>query len=424
MPKRIFLFIVLASLLSGCTSLQSPSGPAQAAKLDAPSAGEPEIDSALAAIDKMPDEPGSYTRLASIYIRKARETGDFSLNSKAQTAVDKALTIAPKDIPGRKLQASLLLTFHRFAEGLEAGKALQAEFPSDAFVYGILTDANAELGNYDAAVAAAQKMVDLKPNASSYARVGHLRMLYGDHKGAVEMLALAARITDPQALEAKAWCLVQLGDEYWKHGEFAASEKAYDDALETFPNYYFALAGKGRARAALGDLDAAEKFLADSRDRVPNVETVIFLGDLYAARGDAENAKQQYGLAELIEQKIGLNNDQKRLALLWADHDERLDDALAIAEREYAARKDILTADAAAWCRYKKGDLAGAKAAISDAMRLGTADPRTTYHAAMIEKALGNRASARKLLAAALKINPAFDLVQAPIARKELSDLK
>ena len=425
MYLKIFLIVIcLAFVPAGCALRDSEAGSVKAAKEDQSSTNDPQIRAALALIDKMPNATEGYLHLAGIYIRKARETGDFSLNSKAQTAVEKALEISPQDISARKLQASLRLTFHRFAEGLEAGKALQKEFPDDAFVFGLLTDANAELGNYGAAVDAAQKMVDLKPNAASYARVGHIRSLYGDHKGAIEMLALAAQVTDPIAGEARAWCLVQLGDEYWKHGQFAESEKAYDQALEAFPNYYFALAGKGRARAAVNDMQGAEKYLVDSQNRAPYVETIIFLGDLYSAEGNSEKAKQQYDLVEVVEKKLGLNNDQKRLAMLWADHDTRLDEALEIANREYAARQDILTADTAAWCRYKKGDIQGAKVAIDDAMKLKSNDARMLYHAALIEKALGEKAQAKKLLESALKLNPMFDMVQAPIAKKELSEMK
>lgn len=422
---RLIFFLILTIpflALGGCSLTRGKSAALQPAKDNASTESDPEVRSALAMIDKMPESAAGFERLASVYIRKARETGDFGFNTRAETANDRALELSPQDISARKLHASLLLTFHRFCEGLDAATVLQKEFPDDAFVYGLLTDANAELGNYDAAVASAQKMVDLKPNSSSYARVGHIRSLYGDHKGAVEMLSLAARITDPQALEAKAWCLVQLGDEYWKHGAFADSEKAYDEALQTFPNYYFALAGKGRARAAQNDLGAAEKFLIDSENRVPNVETITFLGDLYAVQGDTERSKQQYDLVEVVEQKIGLNNDQKRLALLWANHDVRLDEALAIAEREYSDRKDILTADTLAWCRFKKGDIAGAKAVISDAAHLNTGDARILYHEAMIESAAGNRPLAKKLFKSALAINPSFDLVQASIARAQLSE--
>ena len=388
---------------------------------DADDAG---INSALKIIEKMPDLPNGYTQLAIAYIKKARQTGDFSLNSKAETAIKKALEIEPTNPTANKLQASLLLTFHRFSEALEAGKKLQKDFPDDAFVYGVLTDANAELGNYKDAIETAQKMVDLKPNSSSYARVAHLRSLHGDTEGAIEMFKTAARTADPTDKEAQSWCLVQLGDEYSKYGKFAEAEKVFDEALQNLPNYYLAVAGKGRARAANNDFNAAIKILNDANNRVPNVETTILLGDIYTKQGETEKAKQQYDLVEIIEQKIGVSNDQKRLALLWADHDLKLDDALAITKRESEMRKDIFTADAFAWTLYKKGQLTDAKTAITSAMNLKSNDARILYHAGMIEKDLGNTTEAKKLLENALKLNPAFDLLQAENAKKALQELK
>jgi tetratricopeptide (TPR) repeat protein len=416
------LFLMLAN--GACSMKPAEPGTVAAANTPPAESGDAEIAETLKLIEKVPDSPTPYVQLAAIYVKKARVTGDFSLNSKAETAVDKALQLAPEDVSARKLKASLYLTFHRFTEALEAGKKLQAEFPADAFVYGVLTDANVELGNYKEAVAAAQKMVDLKPNSNSYARVGHLRSLYGDHDGAVEMFKTAARTADPADREAQSWCLVRLGDELWKNGRYAEAEKVYDEALLNFPGFHLALAGKGRARAARGDFENAVKFLSDAESRVPNAETAILLGDIYTLQGDFDKARRQYDLAEVIEQQIGAGGDRKRLALLWADRDLKPDEALAITEREFAARKDIFTADALAWALYKKGRLADAKTAIAAALNPKANDARILYHAGMIEKASGDRAEAKKYLAAALKINPAFDLRQAENARRALAELK
>jgi len=415
-----FLFIS-----SACSTKNNEPSKVEAANKNLlPESKDEETGEALKLIEKAPDSPTGYVQLAAIYIKRARASGDFSLNSKAEAAVDKALGFAPDDVPARKLKASLHLTFHRFSEALGIGKKLQAEYPSDAFVYGILTDANAELGNYKEAVEAAQKMVDLKPNSNSYARVAHLRSLYGDHEGSVEMFKTAARTADPQDKEAQSWCLVQLGDELWKNGKYPEAEKVFDEALQNFPGFHLALAGKGRARASQNDLDGAAGFLNDAVTRVPNVESAILLGDIYTKQGNSEKARQQYALVEVIEQKIGVSNDQKRLALLWADHDQKLDEALTITKREFELRKDIFTADAFAWTLYKKGQLTDAKTAISAALNPKSNDARILYHAGMIEKDLGNRAEAKKWLETALRINPMFDLLQAENARKALSELK
>jgi tetratricopeptide (TPR) repeat protein len=428
-------FTVLMSLAllgaSSCTQKSSsaavektaPDKTAAAENLLTSNPTNPRIAAAQKTIEKAPDSANGYNNLAAAYISLARETGDFNLNSKAEASVARALEIEPGNLSALKLKASLMLTFHRFAEARDFAVALQQKYPNDEFFYGALTDAFVELGDYERAVETAQKMVDLRPDMQSYARVAHLRSLYGDSRGAIEAMSLAARVADPGDREAQAWCLTRLGDEHFKNGDFAAAEKSYDAALGRLPAYHLALAGKGRARAAQNDFEGAIKFLTESQTRVPLAETVIGLGDVYARTGNAEKAAEQYKLAEVIEGNLGDASDRSRLALLWADRNEKLDEALAIARREHEERRDIFTADILAWCLAKKGDFVEAKKAMAEAMRLKTKDARFFYHAGMIEKGLGNRQPARQLLRQALQTNPAFDFIQAEKAREALNEL-
>lgn len=384
----------------------------------------PQIEAAREMIEKSPASPAAYNRLASAYIRLARENGDFSLNSKADEAVNRALAIQPDDLNALKLKTSLHLTFHRFPEALELAAGLIKENPNDAFLYGALTDADVELGNYEEAVKNVQKMVDLRPNMSSYARVSHVRSLYGDTEGAIEAMRIAAKIADPDDREAQAWCYVHLGNEFYKAGQYRPAEIQYETALKIFPDYYFALAGKGQARAAAGDYEMAVRFLKQAQDRVPLTETIIALGDLYQKTGDSDKAREQFTLVEIIEQKLGVTNDQRRLALFWADHDLKLDEALEAVSREHAIRRDVYTADIFAWCLYKKERFQEAKTAILEALRLKNKDARVFYHAGLIEKALGHKKEAAKYLELALKTNPAFDLLQSEKAKTALRELK
>ncbi|MGI8470113.1 MAG: tetratricopeptide repeat protein [Pyrinomonadaceae bacterium] len=384
----------------------------------------PKVAAAQKLIEKSPDLPAGYNQLASAYIHLARENGDFRLNQTAVNAVDKALEVDSQNEDAQKLHASLLLTFHRFPDALEAGENLRQKYPQDAFVYGVLTDANVELGNYDEAVESVQKMVDLRPNMESYARVSYVRSLYGDTEGAIQAMTTAANIADPSDKEGRAWCIVHLGNEYFKAGRYKEAESAYDIALKTLPDYHFALAGKGLARMANGDYENAIKFLEQAQNRIPLTETVIALGDLYKKTGNAEKADEQYKLVEIVEQKLNLTADQRRLALFWADHDMKLDEALEIAARMHGIQNDVLTDDIYAWCLYKKGRFDEAKAAMSEALRIKDKDARTFYHAGMIEKALGNKKEAKQFLQKALQTNPAFDLLQADVAKSALQELQ
>jgi tetratricopeptide (TPR) repeat protein len=387
--------------------------------------GDRLIRAAQGAIELDPSHAAGYNLLASAFMQKARETGDFSFNAKAEEALNHTLKVAPDDYNALKLRAKLLLTYHRFAEALETSRRAQAVNPRDHDVYGAITDALVELGDYQGAVEAAQTMVDLRPDTASYSRVSYLRSLHGDTQGAIESMRQAVEAANPQDLEGIAWCRVHLGDELLNTGRVGEAEREYDHALFIFPDYHLALAAKARARLAAGDMDGAIAFYTRAVERVPVPDYASALGDIFTKLGRTDEAKKQYALVEFVE-KTGAQGGtySRQLALFWADHDMRLDDALAAAERERAARQDIYTCDALAWCLYKKGQLAEAQASMDEALRLGTRDPRLFYHAGMIAHALGNQSKAANYLKQALAVNPAFDILQTNVARQTLATIK
>ncbi len=422
--NKILLFALFVFTLSVFTSCVTQ----EASKVETPkpaaseTAETAEIREARKIVKEMPDSIIGYNKLAIAYIRRARETGDFSLNSKAEEAVKRALKIDEDNPEAQKLKGSLMLTFHRFQEALQYGNELLEKYPNDAFVLGILTDANVELGNYKEALDRGQQMVSTRPNTESYTRVSKLRSLYGDSDGAIEAMITATKMADPTDKEVKAWCLAHLGNEYFQIGKIDTAEFTYDKTLEFFPGYHFALEGKGKTRAAQGDYQGAIKYYTQAQERVPLTETVIQLGNVYSKTGEKEKAREQYELAEVIEKNLG-NTDQRRLALMWADLDVNLDKALEIAEKEHANRRDIYTADIYAWCLYKKGNYEEARKIIKEAMRLNTKDAQIYYHAGMIEKESGNKKAAAEYLKKALEINPHFDILQSEKAKSALESV-
>jgi len=384
------------------------------------------IETANRLIQRSPSDVRGYNQLCAAFMQKARETGDFGFNARAEAAVKRSLEVSSdvedKNFDALKLQTTLLLTYHRFGEALTAARRAQQIRPQDHQVYGMLTDALVELGDYPAAVEAADKMAELRPSAASYARVSYLRSLHGYNDPAIEAMRMAVRASSPSDAEGYAWCRVHLGDELMNVGRRAEAEREYDDALLVFPEYHMGLAAKARARAADGELQQAVEYYERAQKRVPLPETAAALGDLYTKLGRAEDAKRQYELVEVVERSGG-GTYSRQLALFWADHDMRLDEALAIAKSERAARADIYTSDALAWCLFKKGDIAAAKPAITEALRLGTRDARLYYHAGMIHHAAGEKELAVKCLKLALATNASFDLLQADVARRTLKDI-
>jgi len=383
------------------------------------------ISAAQGVIEKQPADPSGFNLLAAAFMQKSRETGDFSFNARAEESLKHSFRVAPDNYDGMKLQAALLLNYHRFSEALQVAQRAQAINPRNHDVYGAMVDALVELGDYKRAVDAAQTMVDLRPDTASYSRISYLRALHGDSKGAIEAMKMAAESANAKNPESVAWCRVHLGDELMNVGKLNEAEREYDYALYSFPDYHLALAAKARARYAAGDTENAVMFYKRAVERVPLPEYIGALGDLYAKLGRADEAKQQYDQVEFIE-KMGADSGtySRQLALFWADHDMRLDEALTVAERERAARNDIYTSDVLAWCLYKKGRFAEAKTAIDEALRLGTRDPRMLYHAGMIASSTGDNQKGADYLKQALDINPTFDVLQADVAKEKLNALK
>ena len=413
---------------AGCTSAGGAKPAADSllrpasVESERPTPADRQLRAARTAIERQSESPVGYNLLAAAYMQKARETGDFSFNAKAEESLARSFKTNPDNYDALKLRAKLLLTYHRFAEALEASRRAQTVNSQDHDVYGAMTDALVELGEYDAAVESAQRMVDLRPDAESYSRVSYLRLLHGDVPGAVEAMRAASQAAGPHDPEKLAWCLVQLGDALMRAGKPAEAEREFDRALYSFPDYHAALAAKARARSAAGDTVGAVEFYRRASERVPLPEYAIALGDLYTKLGRAEEAKRQYDLVEFIERAGAVEGTYTReLALFWADRETRLDEALAVAERERAARRDIYTADVLAWCLYRKGRLDEARAAIDEALRLGTRDSRLLFHAGMIYHALGDRRAAGKYLRAALAADPSFPALQADLARQTLA---
>lgn len=85
----------------------------------------------------------------------------------------------------------MLLGRHEFAEALALARTLSEQVPDDLLVYGFLTDAHAELGQYKEAEEACQWMLDLRPgNIPALTRAAYLRELFGDIEGAIRADAL------------------------------------------------------------------------------------------------------------------------------------------------------------------------------------------------------------------------------------------
>jgi tetratricopeptide (TPR) repeat protein len=382
------------------------------------------IQKAQAMIQHSSQNPDGYNLLAAAYMQKARETADHGFNARAEAALARSFEIDRDNYDALKLQAKLLLSNHRFSEALESCKRAQTVRHDDADVFGAMTDANVELGNYPEAVQAAQKMVDLRPDTSAYSRIAYLRSLHGDNRGAINAMKVAVRAADPGDPEAMAWCRVQLGNELMNIGKREEAENEYTQALRIFPIHRAAIEAKARARVAAGDMNGAIALYNQAQATGPSADPALAMGDLYMCLGRDDEAKRQYELFESLEKEnVKVENSWRHLIYYWLDHDKNVEEALGHAQEERQQRRDIFTCDLLAWALFKNGKLSEARTAVAEALRLGTKDARIDYHAGMIDVHLGSIESGIRYLERALRGN-GLDALQTKAAQKTLEGLR
>lgn len=403
-PEVLLLAALLAlAAVAAWRGLEPPA----VAPPAAPAARGPDDPRTIARLQerlrRAPDDAEAAAALGLALLQRARETGDPGLYAPAEAALQAALRAEPAQLDAMIGQGALALARHRFAEALGWGERARAAAPRRAAVYGVLVDAYVELGRYDEAVAAAQQMVDLRPDGDSYSRVAYLRELHGDLPGAIAAMGLAAEAGAPGA-EATAWALVQLGHLQLAAGDAAAAETAYAEALAGRPGYPHAEAGLARALAARGQLaEAAARYEAVVA-RLPLPEYAVALGDLYEAMGRPEDAARQHELVRAMQglsAGAGVDVDLE-LALFEADHGGDPAAAVEQARAAYARRPSVLAADTLAWALHRAGAREEAARYSAEAMRLGSRDPGMRLRAGLIAHAAGDDTAAREHLSLAL----------------------
>lgn len=367
----------------------------------------------------------SYSQLGLAYLQKARETGDPSYYQKTEEALNTSLSHQTDDYVTISAMGALALARHQFHSALEWGERARQLNPTRTYAYGIIADAQIELGQYDDAIVTLQTMVDLRPDMNSYSRVSYLRELHGDVAGALELMQLAVDSGTPNS-ESTAWTRTQLGNLYFNTGNVAQAETEYVHTLNDRPDYTYALAGLGRVRAAQGKMDEAIDLLTRATNIIPLPEFVITLGDLYQANNQPALAQGQYKLIRMIEKLYeanGVDLDME-IALFNADQNIDLETATEQARKAYANRPSIHAADVLAWALYKTGNYEEAQVYSQEALQLDTKDALKLFHAGMIAYRLGENTQAEDYLEQALAINPHFSVLYAEEAQKTLHNLQ
>lgn len=393
-----------------------------------PAAGGASLSGTIASLQDrlraVPEDWRGFAQLGLAYVQEARITADPGYYPKAEGVLRRSLELNGRDnFEALVGMGALALARHDFAAALDWGNRGRAENPYNGDVYGVIGDAQLELGRYEDAFATFQAMVDTRPDLASYARVSYARELRGDVRGAVA--AMEAALDAAGAPEDAAWARYQLGELYFNIGRLDRAKANYRAGVEFAPDFVPPHAGLAKVAWAMGDVERAIRGYSWVVRRFPSPEHVIALGDLYAASGQDTLAERQYALV-LAEEDLfranGVNVDLE-LALFHADHGHP-GEALAAARAEWGRRHSIHVADALAWALYANERYAEAARYADRALSLRTRNALFMFHAGMIRLRLGDEDAARRLLRHAMATNPSFSIRYAALAERTLAELE
>lgn len=351
-------------------------------------------------------------QIAMIYISEARVTGNADYYQYIDKILNDVIAIEPNNFEAFVFKASVAMSLHQFAMAETLADKARSINPDNAYVYGILVDANVEMGNYEEAIKMSDKMQDLKPSLEAYSRVSYLREIYGDYAGAIEAMKMAVQAGAP-GLESTEWARVQLGDLYLNTGKPDEARTQYEMALQYRPEFPNAEIGLAKVEKAMKNYDGAIEHTKNAIRIVSEAAYVSQLGEMYELKGDKEKAKEvRNDVVRLLEDaekeqgNVKLKHSANReLANAYLNAGE-LNKALIYAQKDLSIRPENIDAnELAAWIEYLTGDISNAKIHADKMLRTNTSNATTLTRASLIYIKAGDAAKADALKQKANAVN-------------------
>ncbi|GAA0233116.1 hypothetical protein GCM10010492_34910 [Saccharothrix mutabilis subsp. mutabilis] len=408
----------IALLVTAVSALSTPDADPPPAPAAVESALHRTITAARDKLRRTPSDARTWATLGTSYVEQARVTGDPAYYAKARGALDESLKHQPDNGWALLGLGALANARHDFTTARDLAQRAAAVLPDTAEVYGVLADAQTQLGVE--ATATVQRMLDLEPGVPSFTRAAYELEQRGDVDGARAALerALEAAVVPAEV----AFCRYHLGELAFDNGRLDEAETHYEQGLLVDPRDVVLSQGKAKVAAARGLLDEALGTYQDIVTRAPLPQLLHEYAVLLRRAGRGEEAVRQH---DVVARQFALlaasgGSDDLAASVVAADRGDAAT-ALRLAEAEWGRRQHVLVADALAWALHLNGRDAEALGFAEKAAGSGWRNAVFAFHRGTILAALG-RPEAADVLEEALRINPHFP--DAGAARATLAGLR
>jgi tetratricopeptide (TPR) repeat protein len=375
-----------------------------------------------------PSDIKSLLALAALYIQEGRSTGNFNYyNAAATKLLNDVLEKEANNFEALTFKATILLSQHRFEEGYKIAEQARQMYPLNAYVHGLIVDANVELGNYEAALDAADKMISIRPDIRSYSRIAYLREIHGDIPGAIEAMSLAIDAGAPGD-ENTEWCRVQMGKLYEQMGKMKEAEMQYIIAVENRKNYPYALVHIAGIKTREKNYTKALALYMQADSLIPDHTFKEGMAEVYNLMGQPAKAKniadeilvymEQFSGKDRKESGQNEDHEMAHAYMGVGNYDKALEYAVAEYKRRPA---NIEVNETVAIVYYEKGEYAKALPYIESALKTNCKNPELLCHAGLIYAKTGDKVKAKKYLEEALKNTPS---IPAELEKESIEMLK
>ncbi|MFJ9029255.1 tetratricopeptide repeat protein [Streptomyces sp. NPDC102274] len=401
-----------------------------------------------------PEDGQAWAVLGSAYVERGVAAADPAYYPKADRALQRSLAVQPgapgegpaknagsgKDgkgaedgKPGKGIRtgnpeamvglASLANARHDYVAARQWGESVRAQRPGAWTSYPVLIDAYTGLGDYKAAGRALEKLRELRSGAPVLIRAAEVYRDRGRREDAVAKATDAAAHAGSAVERAKA--LDTLGELAWERGEPTEALGHYEAALTAARDRAQSLAGRARALASLGRSDEATRDYQTALAKLPRPEYALELGELYDSLGLDGDAQTQYEtLRERAERARGNGvNEELVLGRFEADHGDPQAAVARLRSEWKQSHRSMEVADALGWALHRAGQWREALAYATKATEPGRRSALFSYHRGEIERSLEMHGAARRHIEEALRTDPHFSPLLAPMAREALDAL-